>query len=209
MREGRPVCHRSCGCSCAGDLHFRLAPWLARDDAANSVSSEAEVQACAAQLGIGKNTKVIAYDDMGSLFAARFWWVMSMYGHDNVQVLHAGWRGAANSGAKVESGPCQNPPSADVDAFTAQRRDDWFASTEDMVAMSLDPPVSTLAQLACARHAQARIDTPVLVPARLLLLPASLAVGAEAGGSAPASLSPRPLASPSPQATPLETRPLR
>lgn len=123
-------------------LRFRTAPWLDRNDAANSVSSAAEVQECAAQLGIGKDSKVIAYDDMGGLFAARFWWVMSMYGHEGVQVLHAGWRGAANSGASIESGPCQNPPSADVDAFSAQRREDWFVSTEDMVAMSVNPPVS-------------------------------------------------------------------
>jgi thiosulfate/3-mercaptopyruvate sulfurtransferase len=44
------------------------------------------------QMAIGNDTTVIAYDSFGSLWAARFWWVLSYYGHENVKVLNGGWR---------------------------------------------------------------------------------------------------------------------
>ncbi len=43
------------------------------------------------RLGIGSNTRVVAYDDAGGLFAARLWWSLKYYGHDQVVVLDGGW----------------------------------------------------------------------------------------------------------------------
>ena len=43
-------------------------------------------------LGISDDTLVVAYDSAGSLYATRFWWVLSYYGHTNVVVLNGGWR---------------------------------------------------------------------------------------------------------------------
>lgn len=42
-------------------------------------------------MGINNDTKVIAYDGSGSLYAARFWWVLNYFGHENVKVLNGGW----------------------------------------------------------------------------------------------------------------------
>jgi len=43
-------------------------------------------------MGIGNDDLVVAYDNAGSLYATRFWWVLSYYGHTNVKVLNGGWR---------------------------------------------------------------------------------------------------------------------
>ena len=43
-------------------------------------------------MGIGNDDLVVAYDNSGSLYATRFWWVLSYYGHTNVKVLNGGWR---------------------------------------------------------------------------------------------------------------------
>ncbi|MBI4329022.1 MAG: sulfurtransferase [Chloroflexi bacterium] len=43
------------------------------------------------RMGIGDNTLVVAYDVSGSLYAARFWWVLNHYGHTQVRVLNGGW----------------------------------------------------------------------------------------------------------------------
>jgi thiosulfate/3-mercaptopyruvate sulfurtransferase len=43
-------------------------------------------------LGIGDDTRVVAYDDFGGLWAARLWWALTYYGHENVVVLDGGWR---------------------------------------------------------------------------------------------------------------------
>lgn len=42
--------------------------------------------------GIGPNTLVVVYDDAGSMFAARLYWALNYYGHENVAVLDGGWQ---------------------------------------------------------------------------------------------------------------------
>ncbi len=47
--------------------------------------------------GVGPDTQVVAYDNEGSVFAARLWWMLRWLGHDNVAVLDGGlpgWRRA-------------------------------------------------------------------------------------------------------------------
>lgn len=43
-----------------------------------------------ARAGIGANTHVIAYDDRGGATAARLWWLLCYFGHDNVSLLDGG-----------------------------------------------------------------------------------------------------------------------
>jgi len=43
------------------------------------------------QLGIDKDTTVIAYDDQGGAMASRFWWMLQFLGHEKVHILEAGY----------------------------------------------------------------------------------------------------------------------
>lgn len=43
------------------------------------------------RLGVEKGTTVVTYDDNNALVAARLWWVLRYYGHDNAKVLNGGW----------------------------------------------------------------------------------------------------------------------
>lgn len=50
------------------------------------------------ELGIGKDTKVIVYDDKGMNEAGRVWWILSYWGVHDVRLLNGcwqGWKGAA------------------------------------------------------------------------------------------------------------------
>jgi thiosulfate/3-mercaptopyruvate sulfurtransferase len=51
----------------------------------------AEFEQLMARLGIGSNTRVIAYDERGGIYAARLWWILNHYGHANVALLDGGW----------------------------------------------------------------------------------------------------------------------
>lgn len=56
-------------------------------------SFAARMSAC----GVGPDTQVVAYDNEGSVFAARLWWMLRWLGHDKVAVLDGGlpgWRRA-------------------------------------------------------------------------------------------------------------------
>jgi thiosulfate/3-mercaptopyruvate sulfurtransferase len=43
------------------------------------------------QLGIGRDTTVVGYDDQGGLGPANLWWVLDYYGHAKAKVLNGGW----------------------------------------------------------------------------------------------------------------------
>ena len=50
-----------------------------------------EFQELMARMGISNNTRVIAYDERGGIYATRLWWILNHYGHTNVAVLNGGW----------------------------------------------------------------------------------------------------------------------
>jgi thiosulfate/3-mercaptopyruvate sulfurtransferase len=51
----------------------------------------AEFEELMASLGISNRTRVIAYDERGGIYAARLWWILNHYGHNNVALLDGGW----------------------------------------------------------------------------------------------------------------------
>lgn len=55
------------------------------------IAKPARYAAVASRLGIGPQTRVIAYDDANGMFAARLWWSLRYYGHDRAAVLDGGW----------------------------------------------------------------------------------------------------------------------
>ena len=50
-----------------------------------------EFEALMSRLGISNDTRVIAYDERGGIYAARLWWILNYYGHSNVALLDGGW----------------------------------------------------------------------------------------------------------------------
>jgi thiosulfate/3-mercaptopyruvate sulfurtransferase len=44
------------------------------------------------RLGVGDDTLVVAYDDADGMLAARMWWTLNYYGHEQVVILDGGWK---------------------------------------------------------------------------------------------------------------------
>jgi thiosulfate/3-mercaptopyruvate sulfurtransferase len=80
-----------------GDGHIPGAVWLDNNAirAANRppafLPTPAEFEELMARLGISNKTRVIAYDERGGIYAARLWWILNHYGHENVALLDGGW----------------------------------------------------------------------------------------------------------------------
>lgn len=60
------------------------------------------------RFGITPQTQVIAYDQMGGVYAGRLWWMLRYMGHDAVAVLDGGWQSWQAVGGTVEAGENQN-----------------------------------------------------------------------------------------------------
>ena len=88
-----------------GALQLPVHPYIKAKDPGGNITlhlqGPEEFRVLMAELGIGENTSVVLYDDRGSVFAARLWWVLRYYGHENAKVLNGGWQGWVSSGFPV------------------------------------------------------------------------------------------------------------
>lgn len=55
-------------------------------------------------LGVGRDSRVVCYDQSGLVGAARAWWLLGLFGHDRVQVLDGGLPAWQRASLPVESG---------------------------------------------------------------------------------------------------------
>jgi thiosulfate/3-mercaptopyruvate sulfurtransferase len=92
-------------------------------------------------LGIGANTRVVAYDGPKTPFAAaRLFFVLEFFGHDKVQVLNGGYKKWAQEGRAVST---EVPRPAKV-AFVARPRRELLATAEQVREKLGDPNVCLL-----------------------------------------------------------------
>ena len=62
-----------------------------------------EARALFRELGIDADRAVVAYDDHGGRFAARFFYIAEFFGHPGVRVLNGGWAAWQHAGGAVET----------------------------------------------------------------------------------------------------------
>ena len=87
------------------------------------------------RLGVGDNTLVVAYDNMGvPLGSARLWWALSYYGHAHVRVLDGGFREWVASAKQISIDVHEPSP----ERFTARPRPGWLATKADVLAALSD-----------------------------------------------------------------------
>jgi thiosulfate/3-mercaptopyruvate sulfurtransferase len=76
---------------------------LAHPDAPLEILSPKHFEALMARLGIGNDTRVVVYDGGGGTWAARLWWALRYYGHDDVRLLDGGFSRWTSEGRPVEA----------------------------------------------------------------------------------------------------------
>ena len=72
--------------------------------------------------GISEDSKLILYDRLGSMWAARLWWMFQSMGCKHAAVLDGGWRRWSEEGRPTSTEEASYPatnfnPSADLDRF--------------------------------------------------------------------------------------------
>lgn len=97
--------------------------------------SVAAFEALMARLGISNDTRVIAYDERGGIYAARLWWILNYFGHANVALLDGGWKYWVASGRAVSA----DIPAFGPGRFTARPSEQWIATADEVLA-AIDAP---------------------------------------------------------------------
>ncbi len=78
--------------------------------------------------GIGDETLVVAYAETDHSGAARLWWALRYYGHDQVVVLNGGWTKWVAEGRAVSIEIPQPLPAS----FTPHPRSNWLATADEI-----------------------------------------------------------------------------
>jgi thiosulfate/3-mercaptopyruvate sulfurtransferase len=84
-------------------------------------------EAAARRAGIRADSLVVAYDEGGEAGAARLWWLLRHFGHDNVAVLDGGLRAWREEGGPLRAGEEEIEPG---DFTAAPPRDDTVSAEE-------------------------------------------------------------------------------
>jgi len=90
--------------------------------------SAPEFAAAMAGLGISSTDHIVVYDQRGMFSAPRLWWMLRVFGHDNVQVLDGGLPAWIAAGGSLQSGT----PASSPGRFTANLQPKMVRSLDDM-----------------------------------------------------------------------------
>ncbi len=91
-------------------------------DLPHMVPSPGRFSKLMAAMGIGNGSRVVFYDQKGLASAARGWWLMSLFGHDQAAVLDGGLPKWVKEGRATEAGSTAAPIPATFQAdFRAMR----------------------------------------------------------------------------------------
>ena len=89
---------------------------------------ESQFENLMGKLGIGNDTTVVVYDAFGGSWAAKLWWALMYYGHDNVKILNGGLEVWKAEGRKMETEASVATPTV----FKAKTQASLIADIEDV-----------------------------------------------------------------------------
>ena len=111
--------------------------------------------------GIGNDTFVVCYDDQHVTVAARAWWTLRVYGHDQVAVLNGGYPKWEAEGHPVTS----DIPAFKPGSFTPRFKSSLYSNSRDVLAAINNPDVT----LIDSRMQPARLEDDGYIPGSLHL----------------------------------------
>ena len=79
-------------------------------------------------VGIGDQTRVVAYAETDHSGAARLWWALRFYGHEQVAVLNGGWTKWVAEGRPVSTERLQPVPTR----FSPRPQPQWLATAAEI-----------------------------------------------------------------------------
>lgn len=81
-------------------------------------------------LGVDNESTVVVYDDLMNKNAARIWWILRYYGHDDARLLNGGWAAWSDAKGQVSQQAVEVEPAR----FMVKEQPQRLSSTADVLA---------------------------------------------------------------------------
>jgi len=108
---------------------------------ANMLAPKEQIEKVMGELGISNNTTVILYDANNNMDAARVWWTLKVYGHENVKVISGGLSALKKAGAEMTS----KVSKIEAAKYVAnEKNDDMIATIDEVKAQVTSPDKNTI-----------------------------------------------------------------
>jgi thiosulfate/3-mercaptopyruvate sulfurtransferase len=119
--------------------------------------------------GVGDGTTVVLYDDTASLFAARVWWSLRVYGFESVRILDGGYKAWTTEGRPVANAMPSVDPAVFTPRSTMRLRLTWadvrgLLGSPDVVLLDARAPAEYLGHEGSGRrlgHIPGAVNLPV------------------------------------------------
>lgn len=86
-----------------GALHLSPGELTISEPVSGLVAPKETFEAVMNKTGIANEDMVLIYDDKGGIYSARLWWVMKLYGHEDVRIINQGAKGLEMAGLKMSA----------------------------------------------------------------------------------------------------------
>ena len=100
------------------------------------------------RLGVGSDHRVVLYDRRENMWAARVWWLLRAFGHDEAAILDGGWGAWQAAGLPQCTTACSYPPAT----FEAHPRPGVLVDRDQVLAALDDPDVVLINALGRRQH---------------------------------------------------------
>ncbi len=125
-----------------GEGHLENAVNIARNDITvlgpfpNMLAPASKIEKALGENGIANDSRVIIYDNNNNMDAARLWWTMKVYGHEDVQVVSGGLNALKTAGAQITTAV----PDVSVVEYKAGSKNAEMIATKEEVVEQVNNP---------------------------------------------------------------------
>ena len=86
------------------------------------------------KLGISTEKKIVIYDEKGNVDAARLWWMLQLYGHEDSYLFNGGLSAWKNASLPLDTADSNHATT--LFEFTGEGKQDWLANKEEVLDFS-------------------------------------------------------------------------
>ncbi|MGV8979983.1 sulfurtransferase [Clostridium sp.] len=124
-----------------GAVKIDLSEVVTNDPVVNMLASKEQIEKVMSERGISNNTTVVIYDTNNNMDAARVWWTLKVYGHENVKVVSGGMEALKKAGAEITS----EVPEIKTSKYVAKdKKSDMIAGIDEVKAQVENPNKNTI-----------------------------------------------------------------
>jgi thiosulfate/3-mercaptopyruvate sulfurtransferase len=124
-----------------GAVKIDLSDVVISDPVVNMLAPKEQIEKVMSKLGISNNTTVILYDSNNNMDAARVWWTLKVYGHENVKVVSGGLSALKKAGAEMTSEVAKIKTAKYV---AKDKNNDMIAGIDEVKAQVTSPDKNTI-----------------------------------------------------------------